>query len=68
VEAVREVAAQDALAVLLPPVGLLLAVTTRGTSRRAGDLAALAILVGTALTVVLTLVALTTAGNARIDG
>jgi drug/metabolite transporter (DMT)-like permease len=56
------------LAVLLPPVGLLLAVTTRGSSRRAGDLEALAILVGTVLTVVLTLVAITTAGNARVDG
>lgn len=54
------------LAFVLPPVGLLLAATSRGPSRRARDLEALAMLVGTVLTVVLTLVAITTAGDLRV--
>lgn len=54
------------LAFLLPPVGLLLAATTRGTSRKARDLEAAAMLVGAVLTVVLTLVAITTAGDLRV--
>lgn len=54
------------LAFLLPPVGLLVAASTRGPSRRARDLEAAAVLVGTVLTVVLTLVAITTAGDLRV--
>jgi uncharacterized membrane protein YiaA len=54
------------LAFLLPPVGLLLAASTRGASRTARDLEAAAILVGTVLTVVLTLVLIMTAGEARV--
>jgi uncharacterized membrane protein YiaA len=54
------------LAVLLPPVGLLMAAFTRGDSRKARDIDAAAILIGTVLTVVLTLVAITTAGDLRV--
>jgi hypothetical protein len=54
------------LALLLPPVGLLLAAFTRGPSRKARDIEAAAILVGTVLTVVLTLVVIMTAGDLRV--
>jgi uncharacterized membrane protein YiaA len=54
------------LAVLLPPVGLLLAGFTHGPTPRARSIEALAIVVGAVLTVMLTLVAIMTAGDLRV--